>query len=91
MYTTFLFIFSSTANFLHTVHFFWQYIIDAEAVLVISGKYFLPGAHIVDFLPFRMSIRSHSYAFVFCFSDSLHLSSQTHPEMGALFRISSRS
>jgi hypothetical protein len=59
-----IFIFSPTANVLNTL-FLWQYIVDSEAVLVIICKYLLPGAHVVDFFPFRMLIQLHSHAFVF--------------------------
>ena len=59
-----IFIFSPTANVLNTF-FLWQYIVDSEAVLVIICKYLLPGAHVVDLFPFRMSIQLHSHAFVF--------------------------
>jgi hypothetical protein len=34
----------------------WQYMVDLEAALAIVCKYLLPGAHIIDFLPFRMAI-----------------------------------
>ena len=60
----FVFLFSPTANALNTF-LLWQYIVDAEATLVVASKYLLTGAHLVDFLPFRMSIQLQTYPFVF--------------------------
>jgi galactitol-specific phosphotransferase system IIC component len=47
-------------NILAILPLFRQYIVDAEAVNTMFGDAVTLGAHLVDFLPFRMSMQSCS-------------------------------